>query len=372
MAWLFVPGAADSNSPYISSSKTTGPFVLSKGKPTPQPPTWIGWKKRAWVHALSGMTSRPLTLSRGVNVWISSLLATRVSPFLSPALALEKMTRDISGLTSSGLCGQLCPPSSGLKTLHPTLPGVSIPSKETWKALATRLRRESTARQKSARRIFESGCLSSGSWSTPTVAGTAAMRTTKYNQGGTPITAQVLAESWPTPNTVDSKGGKHHGKGQVQLCHIASQSWPTPRATDGPKGGPNQRGSKGDLMLPAAVQDWATPTAATATGGQKSRGGSRKGELLLAGQAARWGTPTARDWKSGRGRDGQLTDHLQRTRGPLAEEPSNTPGKSPGLLNPAWVEQLMGWIPGQSSFSCSETAWSLWLAQWRLWLFGRN
>ena len=32
---------------------------------------------------------------------------------------------------------------------------------------------------------------------------------------------------------------------------------PTPRATDGTKGGPNQRGSKGDLMLPSAVvQDW--------------------------------------------------------------------------------------------------------------------
>ena len=30
---------------------------------------------------------------------------------------------------------------------------------------------------------------------------------------------------------------------------------PTPRATDGTKGGPNQRGSSGDLMLPSAVLD---------------------------------------------------------------------------------------------------------------------
>lgn len=28
---------------------------------------------------------------------------------------------------------------------------------------------------------------------------------------------------------------------------------PTPRASDGAKGGPNQRGSSGDLMLPSAV-----------------------------------------------------------------------------------------------------------------------
>lgn len=31
---------------------------------------------------------------------------------------------------------------------------------------------------------------------------------------------------------------------------------PTPRATDGTKGGPNQRGSSGDLMLPSAVMQW--------------------------------------------------------------------------------------------------------------------
>jgi len=30
---------------------------------------------------------------------------------------------------------------------------------------------------------------------------------------------------------------------------------PTPRATDGTKGGPNQHGSSGDLMLPSAVLD---------------------------------------------------------------------------------------------------------------------
>lgn len=36
---------------------------------------------------------------------------------------------------------------------------------------------------------------------------------------------------------------------------------PTPRATDGSNGGPNQRGSSGDLMLPSAVQLLGTPTA---------------------------------------------------------------------------------------------------------------
>ena len=34
-----------------------------------------------------------------------------------------------------------------------------------------------------------------------------------------------------------------------------AQMLPTRRATDGTKGGPNQRGSSGDLMLPSAVMN---------------------------------------------------------------------------------------------------------------------
>ncbi|MFE5122925.1 hypothetical protein [Streptomyces sp. NPDC056669] len=42
---------------------------------------------------------------------------------------------------------------------------------------------------------------------------------------------------------------------------------PTPRASDGEKGGPNQRGSKGDLALPSAVVHLLpTPAATDSTG----------------------------------------------------------------------------------------------------------
>jgi len=44
-----------------------------------------------------------------------------------------------------------------------------------------------------------------------------------------------------------------------------------PRATDGTKGGPNQRGSSGDLMLPSAVQLLPTPNAGDAKQGYVSR-----------------------------------------------------------------------------------------------------
>jgi hypothetical protein len=40
---------------------------------------------------------------------------------------------------------------------------------------------------------------------------------------------------------------------QVQVKAEGRKDWPTIRASDAEHGGPNQRGSKGDLMLPSAV-----------------------------------------------------------------------------------------------------------------------
>lgn len=65
---------------------------------------------------------------------------------------------------------------------------------------------------------------------------------------------------------------------------------PTPRATDGTKGGPNQAGSKGDLMLPSAaaqfspVSAWPTPASrdyrTPNLESLEARGGGSKGEQL--------------------------------------------------------------------------------------------
>lgn len=64
----------------------------------------------------------------------------------------------------------------------------------------------------------------------------------------------------PTPRTSDTNGAGQHGDGGMDLRTVVDLL-PTPRATDGTKGGPNQRGSSGDLMLPSAVQLLPTPTA---------------------------------------------------------------------------------------------------------------
>ena len=88
----------------------------------------------------------------------------------------------------------------------------------------------------------------------------------------TPVAADCGRASGPTPTAKlgdDRRGApsiktaaKRYDQGKRNLDDAAAL-WPTPRATDGTKGGPNQHGSAGDLMLPsAAVQAlWPTPRA---------------------------------------------------------------------------------------------------------------
>lgn len=94
-------------------------------------------------------------------------------------------------------------------------------------------------------------------------------------------TGSTLAEAvnlLPTPTARDHKGKaarnprlRADGTPRADvvrnfaLPNIADRLLPTPRATDGTNGGPNQRGSSGDLMLPSAVAKLLpTPTATDA------------------------------------------------------------------------------------------------------------
>jgi DNA (cytosine-5)-methyltransferase 1 len=78
----------------------------------------------------------------------------------------------------------------------------------------------------------------------------------------------------PTPTANDYKGstsgrreiGEHRHQLDAVTEGMAQRLLPTPRDGDGEKGGPNQAGSSGDLMLPSAVQparwgDYATAIA---------------------------------------------------------------------------------------------------------------
>jgi DNA (cytosine-5)-methyltransferase 1 len=133
--------------------------------------------------------------------------------------------------------------------------------------------------------------------------------------------------------------------------------FPTPAAAQTRQGQNHPDGRRGQTLVGAARgQPWPTITV------DDKRG-------RAATSVRNWGTPAARDWK-GPGREAQLPTDVFIGRGRRRAAPNSSHGKSPGSLNPAWVEQLMGWPPGMSNCTCSATEWFLWLRQWRSWLFG--
>lgn len=123
---------------------------------------------------------------------------------------------------------------------------------------------------------------------------------------------------------------------------------PTPRATDGSKGGPNQRGSSGDLMLPSAVQLLPTPACNDMGEGKtveawdewtdrmKSKHGNGNGHgasLAIEAQrhAQQWGNyaPAIARWEQVLGRPA-----------PAPTEPTGKNGVP--RLSPRFSEWLMG------------------------------
>jgi DNA (cytosine-5)-methyltransferase 1 len=176
------------------------------------------------------------------------------------------------------------------------------------------------------------------------------------------------------PSTVTS--GSDRVSGSALLPHLM----PTPRATDGTKGGPNQRGSSGDLMLPSAVtllptpavndmgegktpeawDEWTakmqaahgngnghgkslaieaqrllqTPSVADGLGGHLNRSGARSGEQLLPGQAK---DMHGQEW-------GIYADAIARWEALTRPAPAPTQPSKKGTpqLSPAFSEWLMG------------------------------
>ena len=115
----------------------------------------------------------------------------------------------------------------------------------------------------------------------------------------------------PTPRATDWKNGKQRADFGMNLPTFAKK-WPTPLATDGSKGGPNQKGGKGDLRLSSAVHQFPTPTA-TNTKAHHMRGADNGKER----EARSYGET--------------------------------------GQLNPTWVEWLMGWPLGWTDVKPLET-----------------
>ena len=136
-------------------------------------------------------------------------------------------------------------------------------------------------------------------------------------KGRLSLHSMALKNLWPTPTVKGNYNSPKTGTRRGFGLESAARMWPTPRASDGAKGGPNQRGSKGDLNLPAAVIHWRTPMAS--------------------------------DWKN------RSSDANRSKRGGQIQLQSQVGGQ----LNPTWVEWLMGFPLEWTVLDVSVTPWFL-------------
>lgn len=197
--------------------------------------------------------------------------------------------------------------------------------------------------------------------------------------------------SWPTATAADSRssGGALTGGGTT-LTDRAVRLWPTPVARDDQKspeahlamkrrmaGGPRHQ----PTSLTVVAKLWPTPTAADGTRGSDPQRSVdpmspetiRANGPSLTQRAGSWPTPQARDHKgafNGRRRLGGRDLPSEATL-PVSfpsghpRQMTATPGDAPStpvVLNPAFVEWLMGFPPGWSV--CTPLAmewWAWWL-----------
>ena len=179
----------------------------------------------------------PLTPSVAVSHARTSALPEKVSAL--------KVSEAGSGANSHDLSEKSARLGSLLKTcLRSEIEGRTRFS-VTWKRSATPGGRAWWVLSMSERRTSAIG---SGLLPTPRAEGMDAM--------GADVTKSLLtaARFWPTPNTVDAKGGTRTGKGQVRLCHLVRL--PAPTARDWRSGSQATQEERGRISGPT-LAEWS-------------------------------------------------------------------------------------------------------------------
>lgn len=341
MAWLFVRGMAVSNSGCGSpSDPPIAPSVTSKGKPMPPASWWRAWKTAPWIQRLSGTTLPPSMANRGVASWIASLRDSRASHSVLLENAARPTTSDGYGPASPAFFAQYDPATSSWRTSQASfLEGLNTYS-QTWPRSGSLHSGTVSARPTWVLRTAVN-VSSSSEWRTPaaqepgwvnleTVDGDGNPRPVGNHRVYDKATGRLLqqgltqqAERWPTPQAHDAQGPKtpeqitvmraKTGAGVKNLNEEAvawASAWPTPRASD---------------------NENRTTRAAPSHGNTHGR--------VLAGEAA--------DWSN---------SHPHPT-----TSPDGTPTSERAVLNPLFVEALMGlpigWTDCDQAVTASYQTW---------------
>lgn len=194
------------------------------------------------------------------------------------------------------------------------------------------------------------------------------------------LTLDGAARLWPTPDASQGQGYNQSdspGAAVRPQLAMAAKLWPTPRASENEnrttQHAPSHGHGHGKTLAGEAMSKlWPTPRAEDS----ESCGNHPGASDSLTGETRRWRTPSSCDWKgesakSWRDRDsGDTTPTLADQVADLYSRhtPPRRPRRKRGkpicersrVLNPRFVEALMGWPMGWSIAStgsaCSVTA----------------
>ena len=312
--------------------------LMWRSKPS-QSQTWLRrWKANKWMQHLSIRMLRPSHTKYFVDAWTSCQVDSLVNP--SQRQELDKVLRTLVTSTptlveESNNADQELFSSKMLKELSQAKPTkenqFSSMSSATWKEWVTEQRQEYSQRVKSASHIKEkeSSC-SDKKWLSPTT-----MDITRTEEG---IKKRIEYR-------------KSIGRKYVEGCLTEQvKNWSTPVAmNDGiyvdNSPNKNKRHSEG---LATQVKNWSTPTVMDTANIQQPRKKNPSGgqKPPLCQEVINFPTPTTRDWKDGTAEtcknvptNSLLGREIHKCQ--VDQTNPNTNGKNL-VLNPSWVEQLMG------------------------------
>ena len=353
--WLHIPKSCLSSA---ESECSTGPsdlcfqnleqFATLSGKHTRQRSWRRGWKNKLWMRLLSGLTLPPSTVTRGVDLWISSLHRRPVSRIASLESELETQTKGATEKTE-GLARSrtflesfpsVNPPWYFLKMFQPGLEGdTSKQSEKNYRDWVMQSKNRSSLLRKALERaIKESGCLSllyphtqeppstgGPQWPTPQAMDQAnahppRLKGDRQTQdpscpGSYRGDLKDFAMTWQTPRSHEvgeyTLDGGCVEKKRATLTGQA-QLWTTPQAHDVTMRGSGQKpcSKAGNACLARDAANWPTPNAGGGGGDRgpnpgldaaRARHAARgvNKQISLRDAAVRWPTPNARDFKSG-------------------------------------------------------------------------
>ena len=342
-----VVDTAESDSDSNSFCQACEKSLMWRSKPSPYA-TWLRrWKRGGFVKHLSLRMLRPSHTNDFLDAWTFYLGDSRVN-----RLAQQELERELKTLATSIPTSVKESESADLELFSSkTLKGLSVPKQQTenqfssmssatWKAWVTEQRQEYSQRLKLAHLIRESESLS---WATP-IANDAKGSDYGYSNGKKVYYLGGQAKNFPTPRTSDAEGGridtfiedgvfksKRHKSNQTFGAKLrdAVESFPTPTA------------SEDKFRLQGNSQQSRCLEALARTGKLEPTKG--------------WPTPMQRDWRDTANSKDNRDLTLPASVFGQADQTKNKESGKNHVLNPSWVEQLMGVPHEWTDFGSWET-----------------